>query len=83
MCSPVRLTAVSNADAIRIILTGALAAHFPSNEKSAAQLLLKCCSSGLQGMVQQGQYSKFSSRKCYMYCREVAAQLLSKKTPSF
>lgn len=47
------LTAVNNADVIRIVRSGALAAYFPSNEKSAAQVSLpKCCFSGLQRTVQ-------------------------------
>ena len=65
MCSPVLLTAVSNADAIRVVLIGALTAYFPSNEKSAAQFSLKCCFSGLQGIVQWGKCSEFPVPKCY------------------
>lgn len=80
MCSPVLLTAVSNKDAIRIAFIGALAAYFPSNEKSAAQFsLLKCCFSGLQGTVQWGKCSEFPAPKCYTYYREAVAQLLLKK----
>lgn len=68
---------MSNASAIRIVLTGALAAYLTSNEKSAAQFsLLKCCFLGLQGTAQWGKCSEFSSPKCYTYCREGAAQLL-------
>lgn len=78
---------MSNADAIRIILTGALAAYFPSNEKSVAQFsLLKCCLSGPQDIVQWGKCSEFPGPKYYTYCSAllhtvVAAQLLLKKRP--
>lgn len=74
------LTAVSNASAIRIVLTGALAAYLTSNEKSAAQFsLLKYFFSGLQGAAQWSKCSEFSSPTWYTYCRKGAAQILQKK----
>lgn len=79
MRSPVLVRNSEHADAIRIVLIGALAAYFPSNEKSAAQFSLKCFFSGLQGMVQWGKCSEFPGPKCYTYCREAAAQLILKK----